>query len=61
MPHPVTPARAPGPAAERAERADHAWITRLPTPLSLQRDGPLSGLRFAAKDNIDVVGSGGSS
>ena len=56
MPHPVTPARAPGPAAERAERADHAWITRLPTPLSLQRDGPLSGLRFAAKDNIDVAG-----
>src|SRR5574343_1232792 len=52
MPQPVTPARAPGPAAERA---DHAWITRLPTPLSLQRDGPLSGLRFAAKDNIDVA------
>src|SRR5574343_938446 len=52
MPQPVTPARAPGPAAERA---DHAWITHLPTPLSLQRDGPLSGLRFAAKDNIDVA------
>ncbi|WP_227753822.1 MULTISPECIES: allophanate hydrolase [Ramlibacter] len=33
-----------------------AWITRLDTPLAGAATGPLAGLRFAAKDNIDVAG-----
>ncbi len=36
--------------------ADRAWIERLEVPLSLRADGPLAGLRFAVKDNIDVAG-----
>ena len=34
----------------------HAWIARLDTPLATCNDGPLAGLRFAVKDNIDVQG-----
>jgi len=37
-------------------RASAAWITRLAVPLAGAGSGPLAGLRFAAKDNIDVAG-----
>ena len=33
-----------------------AWITRFPQALQGSADGPLSGLRFAVKDNMDVRG-----
>ncbi|RYY97784.1 MAG: allophanate hydrolase, partial [Comamonadaceae bacterium] len=33
-----------------------AWITRAETPIGEATDGPLAGLQFAAKDNIDVAG-----
>ncbi len=33
-----------------------AWITRLESPLAGSPQGPLAGLRFAAKDNIDAAG-----
>lgn len=36
--------------------ADAAWISRFASPLSLGSGGPLAGLRFAIKDNIDVQG-----
>ncbi|HSV51296.1 MAG TPA: allophanate hydrolase [Burkholderiaceae bacterium] len=36
--------------------APQAWISRFDVPLSLGRDGPLAGLSFAAKDNIDALG-----
>ncbi len=36
--------------------ASQAWISRFDKPLSLGGDGPLTGLRFAAKDNIDALG-----
>lgn len=39
-----------------APLSDAAWITRLATPLAGAAQGPLAGLRFAAKDNIDVAG-----
>jgi len=45
-----TPARPPG------ELAAAAWITKLDRPLSGSEAGPLAGLTFAAKDNIDVAG-----
>lgn len=41
---------------QRPPPSDAAWITRLPTPLGEGGEGPLAGLRFAAKDNIDVAG-----
>ncbi len=41
-----------GPAA----LAPQAWISRFDMPLSLGADGPLAGLQFAAKDNIDALG-----
>lgn len=34
----------------------HAWISRFPTPLQMVANGPLAGLSFAAKDNIDAHG-----
>ena len=37
-------------------QADAAWITLLDKPLKGTADGPLAGLVFAAKDNIDVAG-----
>jgi allophanate hydrolase len=33
-----------------------AWITRFDAPMQGAAGGPLAGLRFAAKDNIDVAG-----
>jgi allophanate hydrolase len=36
--------------------AESAWIARPATPLAGASTGPLAGLRFAAKDNIDVLG-----
>lgn len=37
-------------------RAAEAWISRFPLPLATSASGPLAGLRFACKDNIDVAG-----
>lgn len=48
------PAPAPDPAA--SGQAEAAWITRLATPLAGSASGPLAGLAFAVKDNIDVAG-----
>lgn len=39
-----------------APSPQNAWITRLTAPVAGPAQGPLSGLRFAAKDNIDVAG-----
>jgi allophanate hydrolase len=39
-----------------AQGAPQAWISRFDAPLALASAGPLAGLRFAAKDNIDVAG-----
>lgn len=36
--------------------AQQAWISRFDTLLSSGAQGPLAGLRFAAKDNIDALG-----
>ncbi|RYY64715.1 MAG: allophanate hydrolase, partial [Comamonadaceae bacterium] len=44
---------------EVKDRADAAWITRLVPPMANAAGaatGALAGLRFAAKDNIDVAG-----
>ena len=38
------------------EWAAQAWIARLNRPLGGAPPGPLAGLRFAAKDNIDAAG-----
>jgi allophanate hydrolase len=34
----------------------HAWISRFASDMCVASSGPLSGLRFAIKDNIDVLG-----
>lgn len=45
------------PAAPAAARlAPEAWIHRPAQPVAGARSGPLAGLRFAVKDNIDVGG-----
>jgi len=36
--------------------AANAWVKTFPSPLFTHADGPLSGLKFAVKDNIDVAG-----
>jgi len=41
---------------QRPPLSDAAWITRPPTPAGCGGEGPLAGLRFAVKDNIDVAG-----
>ena len=38
------------------ENAAEAWITRLEPPIGGSDRGPLAGLRFGAKDNIDAAG-----
>lgn len=40
---------------QRPPLSDAAWITRLDAPVVGAPDGPLAGLRLAAKDNIDVA------
>lgn len=40
----------------QAESKDTAWLHRLAQPLQTGAPGPLAGLRFAVKDNIDVAG-----
>ena len=39
-----------------AELASQAWISRFAAPLQTTPSGPLADLRFAIKDNIDVLG-----
>ena len=41
---------------DRSGTPEAAWITRLDRPLAGAPHGPLAGLRFAVKDNIDVAG-----
>ncbi len=50
----ATPAATPAASG----KADAAWIERFDTPVSAPHPdhAPLAGLRFAAKDNIDVAG-----
>jgi allophanate hydrolase len=36
--------------------AGAAWITRFDRPIPGRPGGPLAGLRFAVKDNMDVAG-----
>lgn len=43
-------------AAPVAARAPQAWISRFDTPLPGRPGGPLAGLTFAVKDNIDALG-----
>lgn len=38
------------------EWAPQAWLSRYPKPHCPSGSGPLAGLRFAAKDNIDALG-----
>jgi allophanate hydrolase len=44
------------PPSRDGEGAGAAWIARLARPLSGSQTGPLAGLAFAAKDNIDAAG-----
>ncbi|MGD9635679.1 MAG: allophanate hydrolase [Pirellulales bacterium] len=44
------------PAPRDGAAAESAWILRLSSPLGTGAVGPLSGLRCAIKDNIDVAG-----
>lgn len=41
---------------QRPPSPENAWITRFAAPLPGAATGPLAGLRFAVKDNIDVAG-----
>jgi allophanate hydrolase len=41
---------------QSSEKNATEWITRLASPLLGAGEGPLKGLTFAAKDNIDVLG-----
>lgn len=44
-------------AGDRVEaHPSSAWIARLDTPVAGAAQGPLAGLRFALKDNIDLAG-----
>src|SRR5690349_8599366 len=44
------------PAAQPGELAPAAWISKLDHVAGASEQGPLAGLLFAAKDNIDVAG-----
>lgn len=41
---------------EASTLATQAWISRLDSPLQTSETGPLAGLSFAVKDNIDALG-----
>lgn len=60
MVHGSSPTAEAAAQSQGPQRADAAWITRLPTPLKSTNSGAatgaLAGLVFAAKDNIDVAG-----
>ena len=58
MVQPVVPARRPASAelAGAQGSAPQAWISRFAEPLTLGVQGPLAGLSFAVKDNIEVCG-----
>lgn len=43
-------------AATSLNCSEHAWITRLPSPVCTRSSGTLQGLSFAIKDNIDLAG-----
>lgn len=43
-------------SGDAAGGAPTAWISRFESPLTLTQTGPLAGLRFAVKDNIDAHG-----
>ncbi|KQP12826.1 allophanate hydrolase [Pseudorhodoferax sp. Leaf267] len=45
----------PGPSVTTAE-PENAWISRAAQPVAGAARGPLAGLAFAAKDNIDAAG-----
>jgi allophanate hydrolase len=47
--------RSPAQSADEASPAA-AWLARADKPITIAGDGPLAGLRFAVKDNIDVEG-----
>jgi len=42
--------------AKPRQGADAAWIHKAPEPVRVASEGPLAGLRFAVKDNIDAAG-----
>ena len=56
MVHKTASPRGKAPALEGGGAAAQAWIARINPPLAGAAQGPLAGLRFAAKDNIDVAG-----
>jgi allophanate hydrolase len=56
MVHETASPHGKAPAMDGAATAAQAWIARLDPPLAGAAQGPLAGLRFAAKDNIDVAG-----
>ncbi len=43
-------------SADLRQFAQQAWISRFDKPVATGVQGPLAGLRFAAKDNIDALG-----
>ncbi|WP_043113015.1 amidase family protein, partial [Pseudacidovorax intermedius] len=49
-------AQVPAPQPAPDGRPEAAWISRPATPIAGAATGPLAGLRFAVKDNIDVAG-----
>ena len=50
------PAAVPPPAVAPDGRPEAAWISRPAAPIAGAVGGPLAGLRFGVKDNIDVAG-----
>jgi allophanate hydrolase len=56
MVHETASPRGKAPATDGEAAAAQAWIARIDPPLAGALHGPLAGLRFAAKDNIDVAG-----
>ena len=49
--------QSPSLRADHIGRANQAWITRFTVPMQGAAQGPLHGLSFAIKDNINVVGA----